>query len=398
LSQPERASLDGLDVRGRRVFLRVDFNVPLLEGGGIRDDARMRASLPTLRELLAAGAAVIVATHLGRPMGRRVPELSTKPLADHLSELLGSPVQWVSDCVGPEVEKDASRLGPGEVLMLENLRFHPEEEANDPEFAGRLAQLADLYVSDAFGSAHRAHASTEGAARRLPAYPGRLMARELEQLGNVLGDPARPMVAIMGGSKLSSKLGVIDHLLPRVDALLLGGAMAATFLRAHGLQVGRSLVEQDFLEEALQIMERARTAAIRLELPVDVVVAPGLNASVAEVRTCGADEVGPDEMILDLGPKTVASWAELVASAGTVVWNGPLGAYENPLFASATRHLAEAIAASPAVSITGGGDLQAAIEEMGLERGFTHVSTGGGATLEFLEGKKLPGVEVLKGA
>jgi phosphoglycerate kinase len=206
------------------------------------------------------------------------------------------------------------------------------------------------------------------------------------------------MVAIMGGSKLSSKLGVIDHLLPRVDALLLGGAMAATFLRAHGLQVGRSLVEQDFLEEALQIMERARTAAIRLELPVDVVVAPGLNASVAEVRTCGADEVGPDEMILDLGPKTVASWAELVASAGTVVWNGPLGAYENPLFASATRHLAEAIAASPAVSITGGGDLQAAIEEMGLERGFTHVSTGGGATLEFLEGKKLPGVEVLKGA
>ena len=383
MSQPERASLDGLDVRGRRVFLRVDFNVPLLEGGGIRDDARMRASLPTLRELLAAGAAVIVATHLGRPMGRRVPELSTKPLADHLSELLGSPVQWVSDCVGPEVEKDASRLGPGEVLMLENLRFHPEEEANDPEFAGRLAQLADLYVSDAFGSAHRAHASTEGAARRLPAYPGRLMARELEQLGNVLGDPARPMVAIMGGSKLSS---------------LLGGAMAATFLRAHGLQVGRSLVEQDFLEEALQIMERARTAAIRLELPVDVVVAPGLNASVAEVRTCGADEVGPDEMILDLGPKTVASWAELVASAGTVVWNGPLGAYENPLFASATRHLAEAIAASPAVSITGGGDLQAAIEEMGLERGFTHVSTGGGATLEFLEGKKLPGVEVLKGA
>jgi phosphoglycerate kinase len=358
----------------------------------------MKASLPTLRELLAGGAAVIVATHLGRPHGRPVPGLSTKPLAAHLTDLLGIPVAWIPDCVGPEVERAARTLGSGQVLMLENIRFHPEEEANDADFSARLARLADIYVSDAFGSSHRAHASTVGVARLLPAYPGRLMAEELLQLGNVLGEPARPMVAIMGGSKLSTKLGVINHLLPRVDDFCLGGAMAATFLRAQGFEVGRSLVEEQFVAEASQLVERAVAQGVRLELPSDVVVAPGPDATTNEVRTCGIGEVGRAEMILDLGPQTVAGWRKLVATAGTVVWNGPLGAYENPLFAYATKGMARAIADSPAVSVTGGGDLQAALELMGLQCGFTHVSTGGGATLEFLEGKRLPGVEVLTGA
>ncbi len=393
-----KAGLDEIDARGKRVFLRVDFNVPLREDRRIRDDARMRAALPTIRELVADRAAVIVATHLGRPKGQVLPALSTRPLAEHLGLLLGAGVTWVPDCVGPEVEDAATTLRPGQVMMLENLRFHPEEEANDPAFARSLARLADLYVNDAFGTAHRAHASTEGIAHYLPAYAGRLMARELAQLGGILDNPTRPLVAIMGGSKLSTKLGVINHLLPRLDELCLGGAMAATFLRAQGVSVGKSLVEDEFEARAAEILSRASSGSAKVELPFDAVVAPSPDAAADQVRQCPVGDIGSQEMILDVGPATVSGWARLVATAGTVVWNGPLGVYENPLFAGGTRELAQAIAASSAVSVTGGGDLQAAIDGMGLTSGFTHVSTGGGATLEFLEGRELPGVAVLMDA
>ncbi|NNM96069.1 MAG: phosphoglycerate kinase [Candidatus Dormibacteraeota bacterium] len=393
-----KAGLDEIDARGKRVFLRVDFNVPLREDRRIRDDARMRAALPTIRELVADRAAVIVATHLGRPKGQVLPALSTRPLAEHLGLLLGAEVTWVPDCVGPEVEDAATTLRPGQVMMLENLRFHPEEEANHPAFARSLARLANLYVNDAFGTAHRAHASTEGIAHYLPAYAGRLMARELAQLGGILDNPTRPLVAIMGGSKLSTKLGVINHLLPRLDDLCLGGAMAATFLRAQGLSVGKSLVEDEFVAQAAEILSRASRGPAKVELPSDVVVAPSPDAAADQVRQCPVGDIGSQEMILDVGPATVNGWARLVATAGTVVWNGPLGVYENPLFAGGTRELAQAIAASSAVSVTGGGDLQAAIDGMGLTSGFTHVSTGGGATLEFLEGRELPGVAVLMDA
>ena len=393
-----KAGLDQIDATGKRVFLRVDFNVPLRADRSIRDDARMRAALPTIAELVADGAAVIVATHLGRPKGEVVPALSTRPLAEHLGLLLGAEVTWVPDCVGPDVEDAALGLRRGQVMMLENLRFHPEEEANNPAFAKSLSRLADLYVNDAFGTAHRAHASTEGIAHYLPAYAGRLMARELSQLGGIIDNPARPLVAVMGGSKLSTKLGVIHHLLPRLDDLCLGGAMAATFLKARGLAVGKSLVEAEFVAQAAEILRQAPGASANVELPEDVVVAPSPDATVDQVRRCPVGEVGSQEMILDVGPETTTRWARLVTGAGTVVWNGPLGVYENPLFAGGTRELAQAIAASSAVSVTGGGDLQAAIDGMGLTSGFTHVSTGGGATLEFLEGRDLPGVAVLMDA
>lgn len=393
-----KAGLDDFKPRGRRVLVRVDFNVPLRPDGSIRDDARMRAALPTLRELLRAGAAVIVATHLGRPKGKEVAALSTRPLAAHLQELLGRRVGWWPECVGEGAEAAAAALPAGGVLMLENLRFHPEEEANDPAFASQLAELADIYVNDAFGTAHRAHASTEGVAHLLPAYAGRLMERELRALGGILESPVPPLVAVMGGSKLSTKLGVIDNLLPRVQEFLLGGGMAATFLRARGLDVGASLVEDDFVERAREILSRAPALGARVELPIDVVAAGSVEAPSESSRTCGVGEVGEAEMILDVGPATLERWEGIVAAAGTVVWNGPLGVYENPAFAAGTRRLAQAIAASPAVSVTGGGDLQAALESYALTAAFTHVSTGGGATLEFLEGRELPGVAALREA
>jgi phosphoglycerate kinase len=391
-----KAGLDDLDPEGKRVLVRVDFNVPLLEGGEIRDDARMRASLPTIQELRSRSARVILATHLGRPKGQPVEALSTRPLASHLSELLGVEVGWCPDCVGPVAQEAALALVDGGVLLLENLRFHPEEEANDPAFAAQLASLAELYVNDAFGTAHRAHASTEGVAHILPAYAGRLMERELSALSGILESPSRPLVAILGGSKLSTKLGVIDHLLPRVQRLLLGGGMSATFLLAEGVSVGRSLVEPDFVPRAAEILSRAPSLGAEVYLPTDVVVAAGPESPAAETRSCPVGEVGVEEMILDVGPDTAQRWAELVRHAGTVVWNGPLGVYENPAFAGATRQVAAAIGESPAVSVTGGGDLQAALESLGLVSKFTHVSTGGGATLEFLEGRELPGVAALR--
>ena len=393
-----KAGLDDIDPSGKRVLLRVDFNVPLNPDGTIRDESRLLAALPTIRELLARGAAIVIATHFGRPKGKVNPALSTRPLADRLWQLLGVPVEWVGDCVGPEVEARARALRPGQLLMLENLRFHPEEEANDAGFARQLAALAEIYVNDAFGTAHRAHASTEGVAHLLPAAAGRLMASEIVHLSAILEDPRRPLVAIIGGSKLSTKLGLLGHLLERVDALCLGGAMAATFLKSGGLEVGRSLVEDDFLSQARELVGLAATRGVDLQLPVDVVVAPSPDAQASEVAVKAVGEVGADDMILDLGPATLGRWEKLVQAAGTIVWNGPLGLYEKPLFAGGTRQLAMAVAASSALSVTGGGDLQAAIHSLGLEDKFTHVSTGGGATLEFLEGRELPGVAVLPDA
>lgn len=398
-SAPRRwTELDQLDVSGKRVLLRVDFNVPLGPGGEVRDDARLRASLPTICYLREKGAALILATHLGRPGGKPDPDLSTRPLAAHLAGLLGSEVEFSADCVGPEVEGRAEALRPGQVLLLENLRFHPEEEANDGDFAAALARLADVYVNDAFASSHRAHASTEAVAHLLPAAPGRLMAEELANLTAILEDPRRPLLAIIGGSKLSTKLGVVSHLLETVDDLCLGGAMANTFLEARGLEVGHSLVEKDFLEQARRLTDKARDRGVGLHLPVDVVLAPSPEASPEEAGVRSVAEVTPEAMILDVGPETVQAWSQLARAAGTVVWNGPLGLYERPQFAAGTNRLAEAVAASPARTVIGGGDLEAAIHDLHLEPRFTHVSTGGGATLEFLEGRELPGVAALQAA
>lgn len=390
-----KAGLDVAPVEGRRVLLRVDFNVPLTKDGEIRDDSRIRASLPTIQELSARGASVVLVTHLGRPKGAPVPALSTAPLAAHLGRLLNQPVAYCPEVVGEKADQMARLLRPGDLLMLENVRFRPEEETNDPIFSAQLAALAEIYVDDAFGTAHRAHASTEGVAHLLPAYAGRLMQTELEQLGRILDNPAHPLLAIMGGSKLSTKLGVIRHLLPLVDTLCLGGAMAATFLKARGLEVGLSLVEPDFVATALDLGRDAEAGGAAIELPLDVVVAPDAGAPASRVQVCDAGRIPASAMLLDVGPKTVARWSELVTTSGTVVWNGPLGVYENPLFATGTRGLAEAIANSGAISVTGGGDLQAAIQSFGLAAGFTHISTGGGATLEFLEGRELPGVAAL---
>ncbi|MGC2297038.1 MAG: phosphoglycerate kinase [Candidatus Dormiibacterota bacterium] len=393
-----KAGLDDIDPSGKRILLRVDFNVPISADGGLGDESRIVAALPTIRELLLRGAAVIIATHLGRPGGKVDPALSTRPLAGALERLLGVPVAWVSDCVGPVVEERARALAPGQVLMLENLRFHAGEEENDPEFSRRLAALADIYVDDAFATAHRAHASTEGVAHYLPAVGGRLMASEIANLSAILDNPQRPLLGIIGGSKLSTKLGLLGHLVDQVDWLCLGGAMAATFLKAADLEVGRSIVEEDFQDQALAVVRQAAERHVDLQLPIDVVVAPSPQAQVDQVAVKAVGELGGDDMILDIGPGTAARWSEMARKAGTIVWNGPLGLYENHLFAAGTETVAKAVAASSAMSITGGGDLQAAISSLGLEQGFTHVSTGGGATLEFLEGRELPGVAALQDA
>jgi len=389
-----KAGLDDIDPAGKRVLLRVDFNAPLNPDRSVRDESRIVAALPTIRELLSRGAAVIIATHLGRPGGKVDPGLSTRPFAGHLQRLLGVPVDWVDESVGAAVEQRVQELGPGQVLLLENLRFHKEEKANDPAFARQLARLADLYVDDAFGTAHRAHASIEGVTHYLPAVAGRLMESEIAHLTAILADPKRPLLAVVGGSKLSSKLELVTHLVDRVDALCLGGAMAATFLKAADREVGRSLVEDNFLDRALEIVRQASAKRVDLELPIDAVVASSPEAEEVWVRS--VEEIGADEMILDVGPGTIERWKALVQDAGTIVWNGPLGMYEKTLFAVGTQQLAEAVAASSALSVTGGGDLQAAIHSLKLEHGFTHVSTGGGATLVFLEGRQLPGVAALQ--
>jgi len=389
-----KLSVDQLDLAGKRVFLRVDLNVPL-EDGRVGEDTRIRAVVPTIEHCLKAGASVILASHLGRPKGRVDPRYSLAPVAARLDELLGRPVPLLPDCAGPEVEAAAAALKPGDTVLLENLRFHPGEEANDPEFARRLAALADVYVDDAFAAAHRAHASTEGITRFLqPAAAGLLMARELEALGRIFERPERPVAAVLGGAKVSDKLALVEHLLTRVDALLIGGGMAFTFLAALGHGVGRSLLEAARLEEARGILARARSLGVRVRLPVDVVVAPSLD-SADGIRTVGVREI-PDELMgLDIGPLTVAQFGAALQGAKTVVWNGPMGVFEKAPFAPGTLGVARAVSGCGAFSVIGGGDTIAAVRQAGVIDRIGYISTAGGAFLEFLEGRVLPGVAAL---
>ena len=375
----------------------MDLNVPL-EDGRIAEDTRIRAVVPTIEHCLEAGASVILASHLGRPKGAVDPRYSLKPVAARLEELLGRPVPLLPDCVGPEVEAAAAALKTGETVLLENLRFHPGEEANDPEFARRLAALADVYVNDAFAAAHRAHASTEGITRFLhPAAAGLLMTRELEMLGRIFERPERPVAAVLGGAKVSDKLALVEHLLARVDTVLIGGGMAFTFLAALGYGVGRSLLEADRLEAARAILARARSLGLRVRLPVDVVAAPAPD-SADGIRTVGVREI-PDELMgLDLGPLTVAQFGAALQGAKTVVWNGPMGVFEKPAFAAGTLGVARAVAGSGAFSVIGGGDTIAAIRQAGVTDRIGYISTAGGAFLEFLEGRTLPGVAALSEA
>lgn len=388
-----KKGIDDIQVGGRRVLLRVDFNVPM-EEGRIVDDRRIQAAVPTIEALRGRGARVIVVTHFGRPKGKPVDSLRVAPLARRLGELLGIEVAVAADSGGEASRALVESLCPGDVCMLENIRFDPDEEVNGERLAGRLAALADVYVNDAFGAAHRAHASTEGIAHRLPAVAGRLMQRELEMLGSVLGSPQRPLVAIVGGAKISSKLGVVRSLLSRVDTLWVGGAMACTFYRALGEETGTSLVEPDQVDTAAALLEEARGARADLRLPVDMVVTAEARAG-APSEVVAWKAIPPDMAAVDVGPETVRQIAESCTAAGTVVWNGPLGIYEIDDFARGTRAVAEALAASPATSIVGGGDLAAALDSLGVTDRITHVSTGGGATLEFLEGRTLPGVAAL---
>ncbi len=386
-----KKSVTDLDVKNKKVLVRVDFNVPLDAAGQITDDRRITAALPTIRYLLDQGAAVILMSHLGRPKGAPDPQFSLKPVAAHLEKLLGRPVAMAPDCVGPAVQQAAAHLQPGDVLLLENLRFHNEETKNDPEFARQLASLADLFVNDAFGAAHRAHASTEGVAHYLPSAAGFLMQKELEFLGKALEAPERPFIAILGGAKISDKIGVIDNLLGKVDRLLIGGGMANTFLKAQGLDVGESLVENDSLDQAANLLERGRG---KLMLPVDVVVADRFDKD-AQKQVVKANAVPAGWRILDIGPETVALFGQALAPAKTVVWNGPMGVFEFPQFAQGTFAIARALADIQATTIIGGGDSAAAVEQSGLADKMTHISTGGGASLEFLEGRVLPGVAAL---
>jgi phosphoglycerate kinase len=388
-------TLDQLDVRGKRVLTRVDFNVPL-DDGRITDDTRITSAIPTIRALLDAGAAVLLVSHLGRPKGQPNPKYSLAPVASHLSELLGQPVTLAEDVVGPSAQSVAQNLASGQVAMLENVRFEPGEEKNDPDFARKLAGLADTYVNDAFGAAHRAHASTEGVAHLLPNAAGLLMARELDALGKVLASPDRPVVVLLGGAKISDKIGVITRFMETADVILVGGGIANTMLAAAGHELGKSLVEADALDTASALLKQASDEGKRLVVPTDVVVAPSVDRA-SEARVVAAGQIGSDDSAFDIGPATVATFAELIAGAKTIVWNGPMGLFEVAPFDRGTRAVAEAVAASDAYSVVGGGDSVAALQQMGLADEISHISTGGGASLEFLEGKTLPGVAALEG-
>ena len=383
-----------VDVTGKRVLVRVDFNVPL-DDGQITDDRRIREALPTLRYLMERGARVVLCSHLGRPKGRVVEELRLAPVATRLAQLLDRPVRATRQVVGPEVAAAVAALRPGEVLLLENLRFEAGEEANDPAFARQLAALADLYVNDAFGTAHRAHASTVGVAAHLPALAGCLMEKELRFLGALLEHPTRPFVAILGGKKVDDKIPVIRHLLTIADALLLGGAMSYTFLRAQGLEVGRSLVEPEMVGLAGELMAEAARREVVLELPVDVLVAERPEAGVPH-RIVPVEAIPPAWMGVDIGPRTRARFIEVMRGAQTIFWNGPMGIFEIDAFAEGTRALARALVETSATTVVGGGDTAAAVEEAGVAERITHISTGGGASLEFMEGRVLPGVAALR--
>ena len=385
-----------VDVNGKRVFLRADLNVPL-DDGRITDDTRIRASIPTIVYLLERGATVILASHLGRPKGKVNDALRLKPVADRLSQLLGRPVRMTGDALGPGVQVAVDKLRPGDMLLLENLRFHAAEEDNNPDFAQSLAKFADLYVNDAFGSAHRAHASTEGITHFLPAVAGLLLEREVDALTRILEKPEKPFHTIIGGAKVSGKLEVLEALLSRCQAILVGGGMANTFLAAKGFALGKSLVEAEQLENAERIMHEARRKRVRFMLPTDAVVAAQIHPR-SQREVVNVNAVPKDWSIVDIGPHTVAAYTEHLAKAQTIFWNGPMGVFEIPPFAEGTNAIARLVAERTrkgAVTIVGGGDSVAAVEALGLSSRMTHVSTGGGASLEFVEGKKLPGVEAL---
>ena len=386
-----KKTIRDIDVRNKKVLVRVDFNVPIKEGA-VGDDTRIRAALPTIEYLLEHGAAVILCSHLGRPKGGPDPKYTLKPVAAHLGHLLNRPVAFAEDCVGPAADAAAKELSAGQVLLLENTRFHPEEEKNDPGMAKQLAALADIYVNDAFGSAHRAHASTEGVAKFLPAVAGFLMEKEIQYLGAAVANPAKPFIAILGGAKISDKIGVIRNLLGKADEVLIGGGMANTFFKAQGYPVGDSLVEDEALETAREILSMSGP---RLRLPVDVVIADKFEAT-AEHKTQEAGPVPAGWRILDIGPETIGHYARIISGAKTVVWNGPMGVFEFPEFAQGTFGVAKAVADSKATSIIGGGESVAAVQESGLADKITHISTGGGASLEMLEGIELPGVAALQ--
>lgn len=390
-----KMSVNEVPVRGKRVLVRVDFNVPVDDQRNITDDTRIRAALPTIQYLVREGARVILVSHFGRPKGQVNPKYSLTPVVVRLAELLGQKVDFAKECIGEPVRQQVNSLEDGQVLLLENVRFYPGEEKNDPIFAQELAALAELFVNDAFGTAHRAHASTEGVTHYLPAVAGFLMQKEVETMGKALQSPERPFVAIIGGAKVGDKIGVIENLLEKVDALLIGGGMANTFLKAQGYKLGKSLVEDDKLELAQLIMLKAQEREVLLELPDDVLVAKAMEADTPfrNIQVWGIDE---DEMILDIGVATSAKFGKHILNARTVVWNGPMGVFEIPSFAKGTQVVAQTMALCKGVTIVGGGDSVAAVEKMKVSDKLTHISTGGGASLEFLEGRTLPGVAALK--
>ena len=389
-----KKTIKDIDVNGKKVFIRVDYNVPMDENLNITNDKRITATLPTLNYLLEQNAAIIIACHLGRPKGERVAKFSVKPVAARLSELLGREVKFAEDCVGEVAEKAAAALKPGEVLLLENLRYHSEEEKNDPTFSKQLASLADVAVNDAFGVSHRAHASVEGITKHVEMVAGFLMEKEIKFIGQTLANPQHPFVAIIGGAKVSDKIGVIDNMIDKVDTIIIGGGMANTFNAAKGYGVGKSLCETDKFELALSLLKKAEAKGVKVVLPVDVVIADKFAAD-ANTKIVPADQIDPEWMSLDSGPKTTELYQAALKDAKTVVWNGPMGVFEFDAFAKGTEAVAKAVADSAAISIVGGGDSISALKKTGLSDKITHISTGGGATLEFLEGKVLPGIAAI---
>ena len=390
-----KKTVQDINVKGKKVLVRCDFNVPLDADLHITDETRINAALPTIKYLLGEGAAVILCSHMGKPKGTVNPKYSLAPVAASLSEKLGFEVKLAPDCIGEEVVKMAAEVKSGEAILLENLRFHPEEEANDPAFAKALADLAEIYVSDAFGTVHRAHASTAGVAAYLPAVAGFLIGKELDFLGNAVDTPVRPFLAILGGAKVKDKIGVIDNLLDKVDTLIIGGGMAYTFMKAQGGSIGDSLVDETRFEDALRFIEKAKKNNVKLLLPVDTVIADAFEGYTA-IKTCKAGQIPDGWQGLDIGPETVKIFTDAVKEAKTIVWNGPMGVFENPDFAKGTLAVATAMAESDGITVIGGGDSAAAVNQMGPGDKMSHISTGGGASLEFLEGKGLPGVNCLQ--
>jgi phosphoglycerate kinase len=389
-----KKTVKDVDVKGKRVFCRVDFNVPMKDGQ-VTDETRIRAALPTIKYLVDQGAKVLLASHLGRPKGQAVEELRLTPVAKRLSELLGKDVKKTDEAYGDSVKSEIDSMNEGDVLLLENVRFYPGEEKNDPELAKAFAELADVYVNDAFGAAHRAHASTEGIAKYIPAVSGFLMEKELEVLGKALSNPERPFTAIIGGAKVKDKIGVIDNLLEKVDNLIIGGGLAYTFVKAQGHEIGKSLLEEDKIELAKSFMEKAKAKGVNFYMPVDAIVADDFSAD-ANTKVVAIEEIPADWEALDIGPKTAETYRDVIQKSKLVIWNGPMGVFEIDKFAEGTKAVAQALAdASDTYSVIGGGDSAAAVEKFGLAEKMSHISTGGGASLEFMEGKQLPGVVAL---